>query len=177
MLPALLLAVVAIVLLGGLFYQHTLTHKLHRCEWNDLLGQLESVPKAPVSRVADEYLNPQPNQLGTEPADIWAALCGLEGVRRMRRNARVLIALAAYVERWNFEEGVIVAERMRRDALQLRRATLQITLREFLRAGRVRIPFYLHEAAAAYHLMTERLLALYQTSHAGLYPRLAEVLN
>jgi hypothetical protein len=74
MLPALLLSVVAIVLLGGLFYQHILTHKLRHCERNDLLGQLESMPKAPVSRAANEYLNPQLNQLGTEPADIWGPL-------------------------------------------------------------------------------------------------------
>jgi hypothetical protein len=38
------------------------------------------------------------------------------------------------------------------------------------------IPFHLHEAASSYYLMRQRLLALYQTSHAGLYPRLAEVL-
>lgn len=175
--PVLLLLLAAIVLLGGLFYQHTVTNRLHRCEWNDLLGQLQSVPKAPLSRVADEYLNPQPNQLGIEPVDIWAALGGIEGMRRMRKNARILIALAAYAERWNYTEGVIVAERMRRDALQLRRATFQIGLRAGVGAGQLHIPFYMHEAAGAYHLMTQRLLALYQTSHIGLYPRLAEALN
>ena len=177
LLPALLLSLVAAVLLGGLIYQHTVTNRLHRCEWNDLLGQLASVPRAPVSQVAEEYLNPQPNQLGTEPTDIWAALGGLEGMRRMRKNARVLIALAAYAERWNYIEGVIVAERMRHDALQLRRATFQITMRAALGTGSLRVPFYMHEAAGAYHLMTQRLLALYQTSHIGLYPRLAEALN
>lgn len=177
MLAAILLSLVAAVLLGGLCFQHTVTRGLSRCEWSDLLSQLASVPTAPVSRVADEYLNPQPNQLGTEPIDIWAAIGGLEGTRRMRRNARVLVALAAYAERWNYTEGVIVAERMRHDALQLRRATFQITMRTALHTGNLRIPFYMHEAAVSYHLMTQRLLALYQTSHAGLYPRLAEALN
>jgi len=177
MLPVLLLSIVAAVLLGGLVYQHTVTNRLHRCDWNDLLTQLQPVPTAPVSRVADEYLNPQPNQLATEPIDIWEALGGLDGMRRMRKNARILIGLAAYAERWNYTEGVIVAERMRRDALQLRRATFHIALRTALGADRLRVPFYMHEAAVAYHLMTQRLLVLYQTSHIGLYPRLAEALN
>ena len=177
MLPVLMLCAVALVLLGGLSYQHLRANKLHRCDWNDLLTQLQAVPRAPVSEVATDYLNPQSNQLILEPIDVWEALGGIEGVRRMRHNADVLIALAAYAERWNFEEGVIVAERMRRDALQLRRATLQVSLRTSLRAGRVHLPFYLHETAVAYHLMTERLLALYKGSHAGLYPQLAEALS
>jgi hypothetical protein len=177
MLAALLLGAVALILLGGLTYQHLVTNKLHRCDWNDLLTQLQAVPRAPVSEVATDYLNPQANQIVLQPMDVWAAVGGIEGVRRMRHNADVLIALAAYAERWNFEEGVIVAERMRRDALQLRRATLQVRLRMSLHAGRIHLPFYVHEAAVAYHLMTERLLALYKSSHAGLYPQLAEALN
>ncbi|MGA7317634.1 MAG: hypothetical protein WBX22_27115 [Silvibacterium sp.] len=101
----------------------------------------------------------------------------------MRRNARILIALAAFARRWNFTESVIVKERMRQDALHLQRATLQVILRTVFRASRnAGVPpghgvFYLHDAVGAYHLMTKRLLALYRTSHAGLYPRLAEVLG
>jgi hypothetical protein len=40
----------------------------------------------------------------------------------------------------------------------------------------MRIPFYIHEASAAYYLMRQRLLALYETSHAGLLPRLSAAL-
>jgi hypothetical protein len=39
---------------------------------------------------------------------------GLKGIQR-KNNADVLIAFAVFAERWNFHEGVIVAERMRRD--------------------------------------------------------------
>jgi hypothetical protein len=49
-------------------------------------------------------------------------------------------------------------------------------LETFIGVKQVRIPFYLHEAASSYYLMRQRLLALYQTNHAGLYPRLVEVL-
>ena len=130
-----------------------------------------------VARIGDDYLNPRSNQIEIEPADIWTAIGGLEGVRRMRRNARVLIALAAHAQRWNFTESVIVMERMRRDAIQLQRATLQITLRTFLHLGRLRVPFHLHESAGAYYLMTKRLTTLYQNSHSGLYPRLVLALQ
>lgn len=37
--------------------------------------------------------------------------------------------------------------------------------------------FNVQEAASAYWLMRERLLALYQTSHAGRYPRLVDALQ
>jgi hypothetical protein len=94
----------------------------------------------------------------------------------MRENGRILIALASYVERWNFDEGVIIAERMRRDGLQLRRSVTWIMLETFLGMKQIRIPFYLHEAASSYYLMRQRLLALYETNHAGLYPRLAAIL-
>jgi hypothetical protein len=94
----------------------------------------------------------------------------------MRRNARIMIALAAYAQRWNFTESVIVKERMQQDALRLQRATLQVILRTVFRTSRNagvlpgRAVFYLHDSVGAYHLMTKRLLTLYRTSHAGLYP-------
>jgi hypothetical protein len=65
---------------------------------------------------------------------------------------------------------------MRRDGLQLRRAVTRIMLETFIGVKQVRIPFYLHEAASSYYLMRQRLLALYQTNHAGLHPRLVEIL-
>jgi hypothetical protein len=175
--PAIVLCVVMVVIFGRYCYRNITARRLFDCDWNDLFGKLEIVPGVAVAQMGEEYLNPRPNQIATEPLDIWLGLGGMEGLRRMRRNAGILIALAAYAERWNFTESVIVRERMRHDALQLRVATLQITLRMLLHTGRVRVPFHLHQSVAAYHLMTRRLLMLYQTSHAGLYPRLAEVLS
>ena len=91
--------------------------------------------------------------------------------------------MAAYAQRWNFTESVIVKERMRQDALHLQRATMQVILRMAVRTSRDagvlpgRGVFYLHDSVGAYHLMTKRLLALYRTSHAGLYPGLADILG
>ncbi len=94
----------------------------------------------------------------------------MEGLHGMRRNANLLIALAVHVQRWNFEEGVIVTERMRQDAVQLKRALFRIRIEMLLRRTQLRTPFYIQQAASSYYLMTKRLLALYETSHAGLLP-------
>ena len=94
----------------------------------------------------------------------------------MRANADVLIALAAHAQEWSPEEGVIVAERMRRDGLALRRAVVGLGLGMTCGYGKGRAASYISEAASAYYLMRLRLLALYQTTHAARYPSLAAVL-
>jgi len=177
MIAPVMLGILLLLVVSYTWYQNIATRRLYNFSWNDLLGKLEPVPKVTVAQVGNEYLNPGPNQLGLEPADIWLGLGGLEGLRRMRRNARILIALATYAEPWNFTESVIVRERMRQDARHLERAALQIRMRMMLHMGQVRIVFHLYDSVAAYHLMTKRLLALYCSSHAGLYPRLAQALS
>lgn len=144
--------------------------------WEDLVAQLQPVETEGITAAAIEYLYPVRSQLGMEPNDIWERIGGVDGVARMRANADVLIALAAYAQRWNFDEGTIVAERMRHDGLAMRRATRRITIGLLLGYGRVRGPFYVHEAASSYYLMRQRLLALYETSHVGRYPDLAAAL-
>ena len=114
------LCALGLVSLGSIYYRKLAMRRLYKCDWNELCRQLEPIPKMTVAQIGDEYLNPRSNQLGPEPVDIWSELGGLEGLHRMRRNARILIALAAYAENWNFTESVIVKERMRQDARHLR---------------------------------------------------------
>lgn len=153
------------------------SHELQSATWEELISRIKQVPPAGIEQVALDILQPQANQLRLEPADMWNLLGGIEGLRSMKQNAQILIALAAYVRRWNFEEAVIVSERMRRDAVGLKRAVFHIETEMFLHSRWLRVPFYMHEAAAAYYLMSKRLLALYETSHVGLLPRLREVLQ
>jgi hypothetical protein len=69
---------------------------------------------------------------------------------------------------------------MRRDALRLRRAVLRVEVGflpfALLRQFYIRTPFHIQEAAAAYYLMRQRLLALYASSHSGRLPALAAIL-
>jgi hypothetical protein len=154
--------------------------RVDRRSWQDLVSQLKRIEFQRVTSVARDYLEPREGQISLEPTDMWLMLGGREGLRRMRENAKLMVLLAAHAQQWNFDEGVIVTERMRRDALRLRssvrRIEFALTFNIVMRRSATLIPFHLHEAASAYYLMRQRLLALYQTSHSGLYPKLAEVL-
>jgi hypothetical protein len=171
-----LLSTVILALGYTLVHSYLSASRLSRCTWDELLAKLHPVESDGVMMVALNHLAPSKDQLTLQPEVMWKLMGGLEGLQHMSENGRILIALASYVERWNFDEGVIIAERMRRDGLQLRRSVTRITVETFLGMKQIRIPFYLHEAASSYYLMRQRLLVLYETNHAGLYPRLAEIL-
>ena len=94
----------------------------------------------------------------------------------MYANAEVLIALTDYAQRWDRRESLIVLERMQRDGVTLRRAVFRLSLGAAFRYDRLGGPFHVQEAASAYFLMRARVFALYQTTHAGRFPRLASVL-
>jgi hypothetical protein len=176
MAPIVITALVTVLLGAALLHSYLTARRLARCTWDELVGKLHPVESTGVMTVALNHLVPQKDALNLEPEEMWNLMGGLEGVQRMRENGRILIALASYVERWNFDEGIIIAERMRRDGLQLRRAVTHIMLATFFGRQQMRIPFYLHEVASSYYLMRQRLLVLYETNHAGLYSRLAEAL-
>ena len=177
-LPLLIGAFTALLAVG--FWYSRRQSGFESCEWEELLTQIAPVSRVNVAAVAADHLSPKPHQIAMEPPDMWVAVGGIEGLLRMRDNAQVLLALASYTARWNHDEGMIVAERMRRDAVQLRRAIFNIRrdllLHSAFRMKAKYLPFNVHDAASAYYLLTQRLLALYETSHAGRYPLLAQVI-
>ena len=175
MVSIVLIGCFAGILLSAFLYLTLKARSARAASWADLVARLEPLHRKGLELVALDNLQPGQNQLRFDPAEMWDLVGGVEGLRRMSRNANVLIALAAHVHQWNYEEAIIVAERMRRDAAQLRSAIFRIRL-EILTKRVIGLPFNLHHAATSYYLMTQRLLSLYQSSHAGLYPALAEVL-
>ena len=180
MVAFILLGAVVCGLLGAAIWSQLGSYRVDRRSWADLVAALKPIDFEQVRFVARDFLDPREGQLSFEPPEMWVMLGGKSGLRRMRENAEIMLQLAAHAQQWNFDEGVIVTERIRRDALRLRqsvrRVEMAIALHSILRRSTTLIPFHLHEAASSYYLMRQRLLALYQTSHAGLYPRLAEVL-
>lgn len=168
----------AVLVLVGVAFVRTqmLAARLSRLSWDDLLARVEPVPMEGIAAVALDYLQPGKGQLRIETSELWVLIGGDEGLRRMHANAKVLIALAGYAQRWNPVESSVVAERMRRDGVTLRRASLQLSLGYLDRRGNVRGPFNVQEAASAYYLMRQRLLALYETSHEARVPHLAAAL-
>ncbi len=150
--------------------------ELSRLSWEDLLARLQPVSTEGISLVALDYLKPTEGQLRIATVELWRLVGQDEGLRCMYANAQILIALAGYAQRWNPDESIIVAERMRRDGITLRRAALRLSVGVLSGRGNVLGPFNIQEAATAYYLMRERLLALYRTSHVGRYPELVAVL-
>jgi hypothetical protein len=166
----------SLVLTGAGIYVHRSARRLVDSDWDTLVARIQPVPFESLEKVALDNLQPGARQLQLEPAEIWTLVGGLDGLERMNHNVDVMIQLAAYVRVWNFDEAVIVAERIRQDAIILKRALHRIKLQRVFRAYRLRVPFYAHQGATAYYLMTRRLLALYETNQFVLYPRLAAAL-
>ncbi len=149
--------------------------------WEELLARLTRVGRVGVTEVASDFLVPDSrhidprNDLALQPQDIWDLAGGVEGIEVMERNARVLVDMAYYVQRWN-AGGVMMAEQLRLDAIEIRQQ-LRL-LKKSLKKGRSepRVPVYIQRATASYYLMTRRLLALCEVSHAGLLPSLEQAL-
>jgi hypothetical protein len=171
-----LLGAVFVFLALGIVRTQLSAGRLAEINWEALLSKLKPVEIDAITAVAVEHLNPGGSEAGMNPDEIWNLIGRAEGLSRMRANSDVLIALATYAQQWNYDEGLAVAERMRRDGMALRRAVVGIGLGMTCGYGKARVPSYVHEATSAYYLMRLRLLALYKTSHAGRYPTLANAL-
>ena len=93
-------------------------------DWDELVQMLSPVHFRGLELVALDHIDPKGDQLKIEPGDMWTLLGGQDGLRCMKQNADVMIALAAYASRWNMVEASIVAERMRQDSIMLKRAQI-----------------------------------------------------
>jgi hypothetical protein len=168
------------ILLGALCFLMVQLLRQRQRSWHEIVAGLQPLNTEELSAVAVDYLTPHRDQIGLEPEAIWDSIGGYKGLRMMRENAEVMLALAACAQQWNFTEAVIVTERMRLDAALLRRAVRRVEFgllpSRLVRHYRLTLPLHAQEASSAYYLMRQRLLCLYQTSHAGLYPTLAESL-
>jgi hypothetical protein len=179
-LPYLAFGVLLCGFAGAVIADWRSSRKAAKRDWHDLVAELYRVDVTGLSAVAMDYLTPRRGQIDLEPDEIWEFLGGYEGLKRMRENAEIMLSLAAYAQQWNFEEAVIVTERMRHDAASLRRSVRRVELgmipATLLRHFRFTLPLYAQEASSAYYLMRQRLLSLYETSHAGRYSMLAAAL-
>lgn len=156
------------------------TVKLTDESWKSLVGKLQKIDNDGVTAVAHDFLNPCEGMFVLQPEQIWNAVGGYTGLAKMRDNAQIMIALAAFVREFDFNSSVIVGERMRRDAVLLRRCVRRLELAQARHAifGKVhaRAVFDIQQAAASYYLMRERLFALYKISLDGMYPALSQAL-
>jgi hypothetical protein len=184
MIPAPMLSMILICLLvvAALFTLSRRASLKRNVEWSDLVARLRPVANLHIAQIANGYSHPTKHQIEMEPQTMYTMLGGMAGLNTMYENSKAILELAGYVTRWNFEEGTIVTERIRRDAVRLQRTILLIQLEMLVQSASPKLNFLnraafrIEEAAAMYHRITVSLLALYETSHMGLYPRLVEAL-
>ena len=176
-LPYLVFGVLLCMFAVAVIADRRSSHKMALLDWSDLVAGLHRLDMVELSAVATDYLTPRRGQIDLDAKEIWESLGGYEGLKRMRENAEIMLALAAYAQRWNFEEAVIVTERMRLDAASLRRAVRRVEVgmipASLLHRFQLTLPLHAQEASSAYYLMRQRLLSLYETSHVSRYPALA----
>ena len=144
--------------------------------WDDILTPVEAVDLNGLQEIADLYLNPSKDQFRIEPNEMWNTVGGFAGIQRLRANAKAMLALAMYPERWNCEKSVLVSEVMRNDAFRLNKCLNRVEFSTFYGIGKLRAPLALQEAVASYCLMRGRLLGLYNVAHIGKIPLLEATL-
>ncbi len=163
-------------IVGYLTYFGHRRRSLSARSWEEMLATVQPIDLEGIRSIADCYLRPDGDQLRVEPDEMWRIVGGLEGIGRLKANARVMLELAVFAERWNWEQGPVIAEMIRRDALRLNKAVFRIELALIFRFGFVRSSFNLQEAASSYYLIRGRLLGLYRVTHIALLPHLEAAL-
>jgi hypothetical protein len=168
--PFLLLAgvlIVAIVAIGG--YYSWRIKKSARAGWEDLLKRLVAIDHNGVDTVALDAIEPSGNRRTDglarelEPDRIWELLGGLEGIQRLETNSRVLVDMAAYLQRTYPEAAV--AEELRLQARELEWHVGRLRMADEQGSLEFHIGTYAQNAAIAYYLMEQRLQALCQRAN------------
>jgi hypothetical protein len=145
--------------------------------WDGLLAKLTCIDRNNIAQVAldliDESGEPRhtADAASLEPSQLWRLIGGLEGLELLEANSEVLIDIAFYLQRWH-PEAVVIAERLRRDAGEIKWHVAR--LKGAAKTGNLQVsfPFYAQRAVVTYYLMTRRVLSLYE---AGNFSMLADL--
>jgi len=175
MISVYVLVAVVLLLILNLFRAEIRKVDLSQKTWAELIEELKPVMTEGITLAALECANMGESEPRIDPGELWTMVGGWEGLNRMHANAGLLIAVAAHAQDWNLQESEQTADRMRQDGLAVRRAAMKIKLKHACGYGERerRVAFHVQEFAAAYYRMTERLLALYETSPSRRYEQLA----
>jgi hypothetical protein len=133
-----------------------------KSKWSDLLKRLTAINEEAIETVALDAIDPSgksrtdPFARELAPEQIWKLLGELEGVEQMEANSRVLIEMAAYLQR-SYSEAAEVAEELRLQAKELGYHVGRLRMA----AQQGSLPFHINaharNAAIAYYLMEQRL--------------------
>jgi hypothetical protein len=173
-LTAMGLFVALILLLATYFVVQSLRR---RRRWEATVARLTWVDRDRIALIAldlvDEFGRPKAaNSAGRmEPSEIWELLGGLEGLTALERNSDLLIDLAFYLQQW-YPEAVVIAERLRMDARQLKWHIARLNGAAANGNLQVSFPFYAQRAAVCYYLIIRRIFLL---GESGNFPILSDL--
>jgi hypothetical protein len=162
-----------LIFFGGIAYCADTGFKrrqLRMQSWGEVLGRLEPIDLNGIRAIAEGFLNPDSTQLDIDPDEMWKIIGGLEGLNRLKTSAWAMLDVAVCTERWNRDQGAVVSEMIRTDAVRLNRAIFRVQMGFFIQFGLLGSPFYLRKAAAAYYLIYARLVALHELTPVNLIP-------
>jgi hypothetical protein len=160
---------IAIILVIGIRYALRLRAS-SKTEWDALLESLIAIDRQGIDTVALDAIESsgqrRSDKLAREldPNEIWKLLGGLDGVQRLESNSRVLVEMAAYLQR-SHSEAAAVAEELRLYAKELELQVGRLRMADEQGSLEFHIPTYAQNAAIAYYLMEQRLQALCQQTN------------
>jgi hypothetical protein len=155
---------IAVILVVGIRYALRLRAST-KTEWEALLESLIAIDQEGVDTVALDAIESsgqrRTDQLARElePNEIWKLLGGLEGVKRLESNSRVLVEMAAYLQR-SHPEAAAVAEELRLHAKELELHVGRLRMADEQGSLEFHVPTYAQNVAITYYLMEQRLQAL-----------------
>lgn len=165
----------ALFLIAGYYYFQG--RRSSPASWEDLIAKLTWIDRNNIAEVAldlvDESGQPKvADDAGSlEPSQMWRLIGGLKGLEILEHNSEVLIDLAFYVQQW-YPEAVVIAERLRLDARELKWHVERLKGAAQMGNLQVSFPFYAQRAVVSYYRMTRQLLSLYE---AGNFSMLADL--
>lgn len=167
-------AVVFIILLL-VAIRYVRKHRMARgTTWEALMKRIVPVDEKAIERVAldavdasgDPKTEEHPRELGRK--DIWKLLGGMDGINRIDNNARVIVEMAAYLERWH-PEASETAEELRLEARRLEWHVGRLRAAETNHCLDFHFHSYGQHAALSYYTMLKSVLALAQQNRGALF--------
>jgi hypothetical protein len=164
-------------LIGVALHYYLRARRSAGATWEELLKQLVWIDRDRIAAIALDAVaesgEPRSDDEGfmLDSSTIWTLLGGLEGLEALEQNCRVLVELAAYLQR-SYPEALVVAEQLRLHAREIEWHVGR--LKGAAQTGNLQGAFgdYAQRAVVTYYLMTRRVLELY--GGAG-FPGLGEL--
>ncbi len=164
------LVVLVFIFLGSVLYQASFVRSRRRLRtqsWQDIVGRLKPLDEAVLDSLSLACSSSSAKRAKGDASLVWAGLGGLRGVFAIRGNARTMLELAVYAERWNPSYGAVFAELVRADVYRLRRLTIRLCLLRVFTFGGAHFKRTLVLLLRDYAGLKSRLIAIYQECHAG----------